>query len=98
LSADSLPSQISQAIARGDLRVAVKGEVDGPHEFVQHLPHEGRVTAHDGGGCRDVTVSVEVPPVEDETGRGLDQFRCRASPSLFRSTAVFGPAYASSGI
>jgi hypothetical protein len=43
LSADSLPSQISQAIARGDLRVAVKGQVNG-HPAVE-LVYGGRLAA-----------------------------------------------------
>jgi hypothetical protein len=37
-------------------------------ELVEHLSHKGRVSAHDGGGCRDVAVSVEVLPVKDEAG------------------------------
>jgi hypothetical protein len=43
LSADSLPAQISQAIARGDLRVALKGEVNG-HPAVE-LVYGGRLAA-----------------------------------------------------
>ena len=37
-------------------------------EFVEHLSQEIRVPAHDGGGCGDIAVGVEVLPVEDETG------------------------------
>jgi hypothetical protein len=37
-------------------------------EFVDHLPHRRRVAVHDGGGCCDVAVGVEVLPVEDEAG------------------------------
>src|ERR1700755_1949133 len=37
-------------------------------EFVEHLPHRHRVAVHDGGGCCDVAVGVEVLPVEDEAG------------------------------
>jgi hypothetical protein len=36
-------------------------------EFVEHLPHRRRVAVHDGGGCCDVAVGVEVLPVEDES-------------------------------
>src|ERR1700733_7212886 len=39
-----------------------------PDEFVEHLSHQSRISAHDGGGCRDVAVGVEVLPVEDEAG------------------------------
>ena len=41
LSADSLPSQISQAMTRGDLRVAVKGQVNG-HAAIE-LVYAGRL-------------------------------------------------------
>jgi hypothetical protein len=37
-------------------------------EFVEHLPHEGMVPAHDGGGCGDVAVGIEALPVEGEAG------------------------------
>jgi hypothetical protein len=43
LSADSLPSQISQAMTRGDLRVAVKGQVNG-HAAIE-LVYAGRLAA-----------------------------------------------------
>jgi hypothetical protein len=43
LSAESLPSQIGQAIARGDLRVAVKGQVNG-HAAIE-LVYAGRLAA-----------------------------------------------------
>jgi hypothetical protein len=37
-------------------------------EFVEHLCHQGRVPAHDGGGCCDVADSIKVLPVEDKAG------------------------------
>src|ERR1700677_1079628 len=37
-------------------------------EFAEHLSHQGRVPAHDGGGCCDVAVGVEVLPAEGEAG------------------------------
>jgi hypothetical protein len=53
-------------------------------EFVEHLSHGGRVTAHDGGRCRDVAVGVKVLPVENEA---------RIAGELVKERAL-GPAVA----
>jgi hypothetical protein len=71
--------------------------LDFSDEFVEHLPQESRVPAHDGGGCGDVAVGVEVLPVEDEAGIEGELLE-EGTLSLLRGTPVTGSAYGSSGI
>lgn len=54
-------------------------------EFVEHLTHRRRVAVHDGGGCCDVAVGVEVLPVEDEAsvaGELLEEGTLRSAVAL----------------
>src|ERR1700722_9374297 len=68
-------------LGRPPSRLRALGFLD---EFVEHLSHQGRVPAHDRGGCCDVAVGVEVLPVEDEAGLAGELFE----------EGVLGPAVA----